>query len=140
MKTLKSVLTGMALLFICVAANATIKSVDPKSVKDDVINTYIDAITHGKTANLANVLSDDMQYNMQRGENVNTLNKEQLLDYLKNNSTSDAVTTTTSVVVDDNDTYTVKIEFKYADIVRDDVVTLSQGGGWQITKVVSSFK
>ena len=141
MKTLKSMLAGIALLFICVAANATVKTVNEKSPQTDVINTYIDAIAHGKITNLDNVLGDDMQYNMQRGENVNTLNKQQLLDYLKNYSSANStVTANTTVITDEDDLYVVRIDFKYDDVLRSDVVTVSKAGGWQITKVVTSFK
>jgi hypothetical protein len=141
MKTLKSMLAGIALLFICVAANATVKPVNDKSPKTDVIDTYIDAIAHGKITNLDNVLGDDMQYNMQRGENVNTLNKQELLDYLKNYSAANStVTTNTTVITDEDDLYLVRIDFKYDDVLRSDVVTVSKASGWQITKVVTSFK
>ena len=141
MKTLKSTLTGITLLFICVAANAAVNIINPNPPKADVVNIYIDAIAHGKTSGLDNVLNDDLQYNMQRGENVKTLNKQELLNYLKNSPGANSpVTTSTSILTDDDDTYVVKVQFKYDDLVRTDVVTVSKAGGWQITKVVTSFK
>jgi hypothetical protein len=141
MKTLKSILTGIALLFICAAANAAINTINPNPPKADVVNIYIEAIAHGKISGLDNVLNEDMQYNMQRGENVKTLNKQQLLDYLKNSPGANSpVTTSTSVIADDDETYVVKVQFKYDDLVRTDVVTVTKAGGWQISKVLTSFK
>jgi hypothetical protein len=141
MKTLKSMLAGIALLFICLAANAITKPANSKPTKDDVLKIYIDAITNGKISNLNNVLDDDMQFDMQRGENVNTLNKAQLLEYLKNNATSDpSVKTTTAVEQEDDNSSVIKVEFKYDGYSRTDEVTMMSKNGWVITKVVSTFK
>lgn len=141
MKTLKSVLTGIALLFICVAANATVKPIADKPTKTDIINIYIDAITHGKVNTLANVLDDAMEYDIQRGENVNALSKDQLIQSIKDAGTSDAsVTTEITTLADDDDASTIKVAFKYADYVRTDVITLSKTNGWAITKIVTSTK
>ncbi|TWI94844.1 putative lumazine-binding protein [Mucilaginibacter frigoritolerans] len=141
MKTLKSVLAGIALLFISVAANATVHPTADKPTKTDIINIYIDAITHGKANTLANVLDDAMEYDVQRGENVNALNKDQLIQSLKDAGTNDAsVTTETTILADDDDASTVKVTFKYADYTRTDVVTLSKTNSWAITKVVTSTK
>ena len=142
MKTLKSMLTGLALLLVCVATSATAKStIKDKPTKTDVVNMYIDAIAHGKTSMLDNILDNDFQYNVKRGDNVNTLTKDQLIESLKGNTADDVtVTTTTSVLSDDDDASVVKVEFKYADYTRTDVVTLSKSGSWEITKVVTSVK
>jgi hypothetical protein len=141
MKTLKSMLTGVALLFICVAASATVKQSADKPTKNDVVNAYIDAIAHGKTDNLGNILDDGLQFNIVRGDHVNTLNKDQLLDYMKNNTVADApVSTSTTIVQQDDDAYVVKVDFKYGDFTRTDTVTIENNGGWAVTKVQSTFK
>jgi len=141
MKTLKSILAGIALLFVCVAANATVKPTTDALTRDDVVNIYIDAIAKGNISDLNKVLDDSFQYNMQRGDNVNTLNKDQLLNYLKNNSTVDpSVTTTTSLVQEDIDAATIKVEFKYSDYTRVDRITLNKASGWVITSVTTSTK
>jgi len=141
MKTLKSVLAGIALLFVCVAANAAVKPVTDALTRNDVVNIYIDAITKGNTSDLGKVLDDSFHYDMQRGDNVNSLNKGQLLDYLKNNTATDAsVTTTTSIVQEDIDVATIKVEFKYSDYTRVDRVTLTKGNDWMITGVTTSTK
>jgi hypothetical protein len=141
MKNLKSLLSAVALLFICVAASATVKPATDKPTKDDVINVYIDAVSHGKPAGLANIISDDLQFNIQRGENVTTLNKGQFMDYVKSGASSDAPAGTTSTIMqEDENTYVVKVDFKYGDLTRTDVVTLQNSNGWSVTSVTSSFK
>jgi len=125
MKNLKSLLSAVALLFICVAANATVKPIADKPTKDDVINIYIDAVAHGKPAGLANLINDQLQFNIQRGENVTTLDKGQFMDYVKSGASSDAPASTTSTIVqEDENTYVVKVDFKYGDLTRSVLVTL----------------
>ena len=141
MKTLKSMLAGITLLFICVAANAITKPTADTPTKDDVVKVYIDAITSGNVIKLNNVVADDLQFDIQRGQNVNTLNKNQLIDYLKNNTVPDpSVKTTTRVEQEDDNSAVVKVEFKYDSYSRTDEVTLYKTRTWLITKVVSIVK
>ena len=140
MKTLKSMLAGIALLFICAAANAITKPATGKLTRDEVVKIYIDATTSGNVSNLNNVLADDLQFNIQRGQNVNTLDKNQLIDYLKNITTPDpSVKTTTTVMQEDDNSSVIKVEFKYDGYSRTDEVTLNKTFGWVITKVVCKF-
>ena len=141
MKILKSMLAGIALLFICISANAIIKPITGKLTRDEVVKIYIDATTSGNVSKLDNVLADDLQFDIQRGDYVNTLDKNQLIDYLKNNTVSDpSVKITTTVEQEDDKSSVVKVEFKYDSYTRTDEVTLYKTTGWLITKVVSVFK
>ena len=133
-------LAGIALLFICVAANAITKPATGKLTRDEVVKIYIDATTTGNVSKLNNVLADDLQFDIQRGENVNTLDKNKLVDYLKNNTTADpSVKTTTTVMQEDDNSSVIKVEFKYDSYSRTDEVTLNKTYGWVITKVVCKF-
>jgi len=133
-------LAGIALLFICAAANAITKPATGKLTRDEVVKIYIDATTSGNVSNLNNVLADDLQFNIQRGQNVNTLDKNQLIDYLKNITTPDpSVKTTTTVMQEDDNSSVIKVEFKYDGYSRTDEVTLNKTFGWVITKVVCKF-
>jgi len=142
MKTLKSIMLGMALLLVSVAVNANPKSHDKKPTKQEVIDTYLNAVVHGKLDGINNAIDDEAQFNMQRGNNVNTLNKQQILNSLKSSENIDQdCTCTKSVVQDSDDASVLKVEMKYADFTRTDVVTTQRGaGGWKITKVDTSFK
>jgi hypothetical protein len=140
MRTLKSMLAGIALLLICVAANAITRPTTGKLTRDEVVKIYIDANTSGNVSNLNNVLADDLQFNIQRGDYVNTLDKNQLIDYLKNNTIPDpSVKTTTTVMREDDNSSVIKVEFKYDGYSRTDEVTLNKTFGWVITQVVCVF-
>jgi hypothetical protein len=141
MSTLKSTLAGIALLFICVTANAITKPATGKLTRDEVVKIYIDATISGNVSNLNNVLADDLQFDIQRGDYVSTLDKNQLIDYLKNNATTDlSVKITTTVMQEDDDSSVIKVEFKYEGYSRTDEVTLNKTFGWVITNVVCEFR
>ncbi len=140
MKTLKSMLGGLVLLLVCAtAANAAVKPAATKLTKEDVVNIYIDAISHGDMKGLDNVLDDSLHYDVQRGENVMTLHKDDLMDYLKTNPADPAVTATTTIVEDGDRHTKIRVDFHYATYTRTDMLTLDDYGGWMITKVESSF-
>ena len=140
MRTLKSILAGIALLFICVAANAITKPTTGKLTRDEVLKIYIDATTNGNAGKLDNVLADDLQFYLQRGDYVNTLDKTELIDYVKNNTTPDpSVKTTTTIMREDDNSSVIKVVFKYDGYSRTDEVTLNKTFGWVITTVVCKF-
>jgi len=141
MKTLKIMLAGITLLFASVAANATVKPHANPVTQTDVVNMYINAITTGSTDNLDKVLDNDLQFNTTRGANVNTLNKDQLLDFIKANTVAGlAVTTDSTVLTSDNGTVKVKVDFKYDGYTRTDVLSLVKTNSWKVTSVDSSTK
>ena len=131
---------AIALLFTAIAANAAVKSAKDELSQGDVVNMYIAAIKTGTTTDLTKRLSDDMQFNIKRGENVNILNKKELLDYLQNNTVANAViSTTTTTLADDGQFAHVKVEFKYDGYTRVDDITLSKSSGWKIASVDSTY-
>ena len=140
MRTLKLMLAGIALLFICAAANAITKPATGKLSRDEVVKIYIDATTSGNVSKLNNVLADDLEFYLQRGDYVKALGKNQLIDYLKNDAAPDpSIKTTTTVMREDDNSSVIKVEFKYAGYSRTDEVTLYKATGWLITKVVCQF-
>jgi len=133
-------LAGITLLFICVAANAITKPSSGKLTRDEAVKIYIDATTSGNVSKLAGVLADDLQFDIQRSDHVNTLDKNQLIDYLKNNTTADpSVKTTTTIMQEDDNSSVIKVEFKFDGYSRTDEVTLNKTFGWVITTVVCKF-
>jgi len=139
MKTLKSMLAGIIVLFTCAAANATVRPVIAGPSQSDVVNIYISAITNGNATGLDKVLDNDLQFNVHQGEKVSTLNKGELMDYLKSNSVvSTSVNANTTILQQDDNSAKVKIDFKYDGYTRTDVVTLNKTTGWQIVNVDSS--
>ena len=75
MKTLKAMMMGLALLVFCGVANAGVR-VSHNPTKDEVVDTYVNAVTHGDLKGLDDAIDDDAQFNTKRGDNVNTLTKD----------------------------------------------------------------
>jgi len=140
MKTLRSMLAVIALLVAGTAANAHVKTIGGNATTDDAINTYISAITSGKTSNLDKELDDNMKFSVHRGDNVNSINKDELLDNLKDTGASQPLSTKTTSLQDDDGIAKIKVEFIYDGFMRTDVVTLNKSTGWMITNVDSTTK
>jgi hypothetical protein len=141
MKTLKFMLAGMAMLLICVSVNASVKPGKDKLTKDQVVNMYIMAVTQGKVNGLPDIIDDDFKFNTLRGESVNSLNKDQFIEYLKGNQNFDpSVTTTVSVIDEGDDAAKTKVVFKFADYVRTDIIDFTGSKNTKIISVDSSYK
>jgi len=132
---------GLALLLVGSISQAAPTS-HGNSTKDEVINTYLNAVVHGKLGGVDEAIDDDAQFNMKRGDHVNTLSKPQILDALKSNENVDQDCQCTKTVLQDDDQISVmKVDMKYGDYTRTDVITAQHAGsGWKITKVETSFK
>ena len=131
---------GLALLLVCGISQAA--PIGHGDSKDQVIDTYLNAIVHGKLDGVIDAIDDDAQFNMKRGEHVNTLTKAQILDGLKAYANIEQdCQCSKSVLQDDDAKKVLKVDMKYADYTRTDVITTEQvGAGWKITKVETSFK
>jgi len=140
MKTLKSILLGLALMVVCGAVKANITD-DGKLTQNHAINTYIDAMTRGKSQGLNDVLDQSAQFSMLRGKTVLSFSKKQMLDYLQaNKNTEQTCITTTSIVENNANIAVVKVDMKYDGFVRSNYVTIANtGNGWKITNVYSVF-
>jgi hypothetical protein len=141
MKTLKTMMMGLALLMVCgISQAASIGHIN--STKDQVLDTYLNATIHGKLAGVSYAIDSDAQFYMIRGQRVNTLSKSQILDWLKANANVEQNCQCTKSVLQDNDLKKViKVDMKYADYTRTDIITAEPvDAGWKITKVETSFK
>jgi Putative lumazine-binding len=142
MKILKKMMMALAVMFTCGVSYAASSHSTKNPTKDEVINTYLNAVVHGKLAGIDDAINDDAQFTMTRGERVNTLNKRQILENLKSSENIEQGCQCTKTVVQDSDDMTTqKVEMKYDDFTRTDVITAQRvGRGWEITKVDTSFK
>jgi hypothetical protein len=140
MKTLKTIVLGVALLAVCGAANAK-PAIGEKLTRNHAINTYIDAMTRGKLAGLNDVLDKTAAFSMLRGKTVLSFSKKEMLDYLQSNKNVElACTTSTSIVESDANLAVVKVDMKFDGFVRSNYVTIANtGNGWKITSVYSVF-
>ena len=141
MKTLKAMMMGLALLLICGISQAAPIG-HGNSTRDQVIETYLNAVVHGKLDGVSDVIDDDAQFAIKRGERINTLTKAQIMDGLKANANVEQDCQCTKSVMQDDDLKKVlKVDMKYADYTRTDIITAeSVGAGWKVTKVETSFK
>ena len=141
MKTLKAVMMGVALLFVGAVSQAT--SIGHNNLsKNEVLDTYLNAVVHGKIAGIDDAIDDDAKFYMKRGDDINTLTKSEIISSLKSseNMEQDCQCVKT-VLQDDDDISKVKVEMKYKDFTRVDVITASrEGKKWQITSVETSYK
>ncbi len=140
MKTLKSILLGLALLAVGTAVRAN-NTNDGTLTENHAINTYVDAMTRGKLQGLNDVLDQSAQFSMLRGKTVLSFSKKQMLDYMQaNKNTEQTCTTSTSIVESNANIAVVKVDMKYEGFVRSNYVTIANtGNGWKITNVYSVF-
>jgi hypothetical protein len=141
MKSLKSIVLGLALLVVCGAAKANNIN-DNKLTPNYAINTFVDAMTRGKLAGLNDVLDKTAEFNILRGKTVLSFSKNQMLEFLNSNKNIEQTCTTSTSIVESNANVTiVKVAMKYDDFVRNNYVTIANtGNGWKITNVYSVFK
>jgi len=142
MKTLRTLIIGVALFAVCTAAKATIHTDEANMSKNFAINTYIDAMTRGKAEGMNEVLDPTVKFNVLRGTKVVSFSKKEMLDYLKTDKDVEQdCTTNTEIVQDDAAQSVVKVDMKYSGFVRTNYVTLANtGNGWKIINVYSVFK
>jgi hypothetical protein len=140
MKTLKSIVLGLALLAAGSAVNAHPIKTD-RLTKTHAIDTFVDAMTRGKLDGLTDVLDKSAGFSMLRGKTVLSFSRKQMLDYLQSNKdTEQACTTSTSIVESDANVAVVKVDMKFDGFVRSNYVTIANtGSGWKITNVYSVF-
>lgn len=141
MKTLKSIALGFILLTVFSAAKASSK---PAAVltKDYVINTYIDAISHGKTAGLKDVFDPFAKFSLRRGDKVINYTKAEMLTAMQaNHDVEQNCTIATSEMESNYNSSVVKVDMKYSGFVRSNYVTITNTDkGWKITNIYSEFK
>ncbi len=136
MKTLKSILFGLALLVATGVANAKPNTSGILS-KNDVVTVFTNAVIHGNLQNLEQALAKNVEYTMYRGEKTFKLNKQALLDSFKaSENVEQTCQYTTSIVSDIDNTMVLRMDMKYEGYVRTSTITIKQQGqDWKITKI-----
>ena len=142
MKTLKSIVLSLVLLVVFMGSKAVTGTPSVALNKEAVINVYLNAVVHGRLDGIEEALDEGASFNMIRGQIVNTLNKNQILSYLKSvENMEQNCTVTTDVIKEGNNVILTKIEMRYNNLIRTDIITLTGSGKkWKITKVDTSFK
>jgi hypothetical protein len=143
MKTLKSILLGIAVMAIAIVANA--KSINGKLPfsSDYVLKTYIAATTQGNLAGYEKVLNNDATFSIVQGKRTLSLSKEQMLESLKaSEGISQVCTVSTKIVGEDIDKTVYEVDTKFADYTNVNLVTLVGNNldGWKIASVETTMK
>jgi hypothetical protein len=143
MKTLKSIILGLALLVVC----GTVQANTPPNESDNLtktyaVNTYINAMTRGKFDGLNDVLDQSVKFSMLRNKKVLSFTKKEMLDFMKSDkNVQQSCITSTSIVENDTNVAVIRVDMKFDDFVRSNYVTVANTGkGWKITNVYSVFK
>jgi hypothetical protein len=143
MKTLKITLATLIISLSLGALNA--KADDGHAANtsaNSTINSYMDAIVHGKTAGLDGIFDNTVKFTMLRGEKLVSFNKAETLAYLKTTNGVEQNCLTTATITESNtDLNVVKVDMQYTNFTRTNYVTLiNTAQGWKITNVYSVFK
>jgi hypothetical protein len=139
---LRALIVALSLLLVCIMANASPKPVRPFT-KDEVINTYLGAVVHGRMNDIDYVIDNDAEFNITLRDNVTKLNKTKMLNYLKSTEDIEQDCTCSTWVVQDieDGTFTKRALMEYNGFTRTDVITVKLiHNNWKITKVKTSFK
>lgn len=123
-------------------ANTKLNDGNAVASPDNAINTYVDAVSHGKTDGLSKVIDNSAKFSILQGKNILSFSKADMMTFVKENKdVEQACTTSTSVVESNNDMTVVKVDMKYAAFTRTNYVTLTNtGSAWKITNVYSVVK
>lgn len=139
MKTLKSILLGLALI---ITSNFVKADDIAKLTKDYAVNTYIEAVAHGKLDGFAQVLDNGVKFSMMRGSQSLNFSKSEMLNFMKSTKNTDhECKVNTSTVESNGEVAIVKVDLEYDGFTRSNLVTITNtGNGWKITSVYSTFK
>src|SRR6202012_1373382 len=123
MKTLKSILFGIAIMAVATVANAkSIKGELPLS-SDYVLKTYIAATTQGNLTGFDKTLTNDATFNIVRGERGIKMDKDKMVASLK--ATEGVVqdcAVTTSLVSQTLENTVYEVDTKFSDYTNVNMV------------------
>ncbi|WP_295767829.1 nuclear transport factor 2 family protein [uncultured Mucilaginibacter sp.] len=141
MKTLKSLVAGLALLVIANVVKAEEPNV-ARLTKSYAVSTYVNMMTRGLNAGLSDVFESNAKINILRGKQVLSFSKAEMLTFAGDNKNIQQNCTTSVTEVESNaDMAIVKVDMKYEKFTRTNYVTIANTGeGWKITNVYSVFK
>jgi len=133
---------ALALIAVCGFASASPKNNDGSATKQSAVDTYLNAVVHGNMNGIGDVIDDNAHFYIERGVRVQTTDKRHILDNLKATANIDQNCNCSSSVLEEGDSFLVeKVEMKYNEVTRTDVITAQlSDDGWKITKVETSYK
>ncbi|NCD71483.1 nuclear transport factor 2 family protein [Mucilaginibacter agri] len=143
MKTLKSIAIAACLFMTVGFAKAAPKTIDDNAASaNSAVNTYVAAVSQGKTEGFGKVVDPSAQFSILQGKNILSFSKADMMAFVKENKNiNQECKTSTSVVESNPDMTVVKVDMDYGNFVRTNYVTLNNmAGTWKITNVYSVVK
>jgi hypothetical protein len=144
MKTLnfKTILIAIALLTGFNSFAATNHSLGEIKNVQFSVDTYISKLKTGYSADLANILSDDVKFTITTNGRTFTHGKSEELAFMKQNKDAVQQCKIVSTVLASRENYNlVKVSMVFDTFTREDYVTLVKSKDhWEITDVSSEFK
>ncbi|RYY06887.1 MAG: hypothetical protein EOP43_04945 [Sphingobacteriaceae bacterium] len=141
MKTLKTIFIALLVTLTFTAAKANGPTAKEKLTMHYAIATYVDAFAYGKTDGLAEIIDANAKFSHNRGSQVISFSKNQILQNLENVQNIEQNCTTTTKAIETNSNLVVyKVQMKYENFSRVNYVTMTDtGNGWKITNVSTVF-
>lgn len=141
MKTLKTIFIALLVTLTFTVVKANIPNLKERLTMRYAINTYVDAFAHGKSAGLAEIIDENAKFSHNRGQQVISFSKNQILQSLEKEENVEQNCTTTAKAIESNTNLVVyKVQMKYQNFYRTNYVTMTDtGNGWKITNVSSTF-
>ena len=140
MKTLK-ILTAALLLTFSSSAFAADEVKNEKLQMNYTIQTYIDAIAHGKIKDLSEILDKDVKLTVTTGEKVINYTKADILKsvlFIKNIEQN--CSTTYQVIETNSPQAIIKVLMKYDRFTKITLVNMANTkNGWKITNITDSY-
>lgn len=141
MKTLNT-LTAAILFFLSVSAFASNDAKDAKLTMDYTIQTFIDAMAHGKTKSLPKVLDGDIKLTTAIKDKIINYNRSEILQSLKNiENIEQNCNASYSIIDQDSSMAAVKVTLKFPGFTKTSFLNMANTtSGWKITSISETYK
>lgn len=143
MKTLKLLTLTVCLMLICGASMAMQPNAKSEKLTSNyTVQTYIDAVQHGRIKGLSQVIDENAKFTMQRGEKVISQSKSEILQAMKKQENVEQNCQVSHTIVQNlPNQMIIKVDMKYESFTRCNYVTLSESNnGWKISQVTTKFE
>ena len=140
MKTLKT-LTAALLIVLTGSAFANDDVKKAKLQLDYTVNTFIDAVSHGKINDLTEVLDSDVKLTFTRANKIYNYNKAEILRSIKPLKNIEQNCSTDFSIIEVNPNQAIaKVTMKYNGFSKISLVNMvNSKTGWKITNISNTY-
>jgi hypothetical protein len=140
MNTLKTLTAALFTVF-SFSAFASDDAIVERLKLNYAVQTYIDAISHGKVKEIAGILDSDVKLTMNYGDKLVNYGKADILRAIRNDKGVEQNCSTEYAIIEQNPAQTIiKVTLKYDGFSRVNLVNMANTSkGWKITNISSVF-